>query len=133
MINFLSIPMTTYSHDLRERAIKAYEQTGHKSNVCKTFSIARSTLDKWLALRIQTGGLAPPPHPIRGYNHKVTDLAAFREWVESETPVERLADLIPRFEAHYGTPISYSNLHKWLQRIGWSHKKKPSVINKPNR
>lgn len=80
-------------------------------------------MDKWLALRVETGGLAPRPHRIRGHSHKVTDLDAFREWVKSETPVERLEELIPRFEAHYGTPISYSNLHKWLQRIGWSHKK----------
>jgi transposase len=131
-INFFAIAMTTYSHDLRERVIRAYEQTGHKSKVCQTFSIARSTLDKWLALRVETGGLAPRPHRIRGHSHKVSDLDAFREWVKSETPVERLEELIPRFEAHYGTPISYSNLHKWLQRIGWSHKKKPSATNKPS-
>ena len=111
--------MTTYSHDLRERVIRVYEQTGHKSKVCQTFSIARSTLDKWLALRVETGGLAPRPHRIRGvdHSHKVTGLDAFREWVKSEMPIERLEELIPRFEAHYGTPISYSNLHKWLQRV----------------
>ncbi|WP_081485751.1 hypothetical protein [Thiothrix nivea] len=51
------------------------------------------------------------------------DVEAFRQWVESETPFERIEDLLPRFEAHYGKAISYRGLHKWLQRIGWSHKK----------
>ena len=125
--------MTTYSHDLRERVIHAYEQTRHKSKVCQTFSIARSTLDKWLALQAETGSLTPRVHRIRGHSHKVKDLDAFREWVKSETPVERLEDLIPRFEAHYGIPITYSNLYRWLQRAGWSHKKKPSATNKPSR
>lgn len=125
--------MTTYSLDLRERVLKAYEKSGHKSQVCETFSIARSTLDKWLRLREETGGLLPRPHRIRGHSHKVTDVEAFRRWVESESPFERIEDLRPRFEAHYGQPIAYRSLHKWLQRIGWSHKKNARPTSRPNR
>lgn len=125
--------MTTYSKDLRERAVAAYETSGHKSQVCQTFSIARSTLDSWLSLRAETGSLTPRRHRSRGHSHKVTDLEAFRQWVDSESPFERIEDLRPRFEAHYGKPISYRGLHKWLQRIGWSHKKNVRPTSKPNR
>ena len=123
---------TYYSLDLRERIVAAYEKSRHKSQVCETFSIARSTLDKWLALRKETGNLQPREQRSVGHSHKVTDIEAFRQWVEGESPFERIEDLRPRFEAHYGDPISYRGLHKWLQRIGWSHKKNVRPTSKPN-
>lgn len=124
---------THYSLDLRERVIAAYEQTRHKSKVCETFSIARSTLDKWLSLRAETGDLQRRPHRSVGHGHKVRDIEAFRQWVESESPFERIEDLRPRFEAHYGEAISYRGLHKWLHRIGWSCKKNAHPTKKQNR
>ena len=122
-----------YSQDLRERAVAAYEKSKHKSNVCKTFSIARTTLDKWLLLKEETGSLQPRTHHHPGHSHKVKDIDAFRQWVEQETPFERIEDLRPRFEARFGEAISYRSLHKWLQRIGWSHKKNNHPTSKPNR
>ncbi|WP_050988039.1 hypothetical protein [Thiothrix nivea] len=86
-----------------------------------------------MALREETGSLQPRTHPRPGHSHKVKDVEAFRQWVESETPFERIEDLLPRFEAHYGKAISYRGLHKWLQRIGWSHKKNVLSTSKPNR
>ncbi len=123
--------MTTYSLDLRERVIAAYEETGNKSLVCRTCSIARTTLDHWLQLREETGELKSRVHRIRGDGHKVGDLDAFRNWLESQMPFERIGDLIPHFDAHYGTSISRSNLHKWVKRSGWTRKKSPSATDKP--
>lgn len=37
--------MPVLSTDLRTRAIETYERTGNKSQVCRTFNIARTTLD----------------------------------------------------------------------------------------
>lgn len=124
---------THYSIDLRERAVAAYDKSQHKSQVCETFSIARSTLDKWLALREETGSLRRREHRSVGHGHKVTDIEAFRQWVERESPFERIEDLRPHFETYYGKSISYRGLHKWLQRIGWSRKKNVHPTNKPNR
>lgn len=122
--------MTTYSLDLRERVIAAYESTRNKSQVCRQFSIARSTLDRWLQLKEATGALNPRVHRIRGYGHKVNDLDEFRQWLESQLPFERIVDLIPAFEAHYGTGISRSVLTKWVKRSGLTRKKKPSATVK---
>ena len=66
-----------------------------------------------------------------GHSHKVMDIEVFRQWVEGESPFERIEDLCLRFEAHYGKSISYRGLHKWLQRIGWSHKKNTHPTSKP--
>jgi transposase len=123
---------TYYSLDLRERMVAAYEKSHHKSHVCETFSIARSTLDKWLTLREETGNLQLCEHRPVGHSYKVTDIEAFRQWAEGESPFERIEDLRPRFEVHYGKSISYHGLHKWLQRIGWSHKKNAHPTSKPN-
>jgi len=114
--------MTTYSSDLRQRVITAYEQSGNKSAVCRTFSIARTTLDYWLKLREETGGLEPRPHKIRGHSHKVKDLDSFKLWLEQQQ-FERIRDLMPLFEAEYGVPISHTNMHKWVRRAGWTNKK----------
>lgn len=124
---------THYSLDLRERVVAAYEKSRHKSRVCETFSIARSTLDKWLALQEATGSLQRREHRSVGHSHKVTDREAFRQWVGSGSPFERIEDLQPRFEAHYGEPIAYRTLHKWLHRIGWSCKKNAPPTRKLSR
>lgn len=114
--------MTTYSPDLRERVLSAYRQNGNKSAVCRTFSIARTTLDSWLKLHEETGKLDPRVHRIRGHSHKVKDLDHFKRWLEQQQ-FERIRDLMPLFEAEYGVPISHTNMHKWLRRAGWTHKK----------
>jgi transposase-like protein len=47
--------MAVLSTDLRSRVITAFEQTGNKSQVCRTFNIARTTLDDWIKLKERTG------------------------------------------------------------------------------
>lgn len=50
--------MAVLSTDLRRRVVETYEKTKNKRQVCFTFNIARTTLDRWLKLKQQTGSLA---------------------------------------------------------------------------
>ncbi|MCE1272680.1 MAG: helix-turn-helix domain-containing protein, partial [Acinetobacter sp.] len=53
--------MRAHSLELRKKVMAAYRQTKHKSNVCKQFNIARSTLDEWISLEKNTKDLKPLP------------------------------------------------------------------------
>jgi len=48
-----------YSVDLRERVLQALDEGMSKMTAHRTFHISRSTIDHWLALRAQTGGVSP--------------------------------------------------------------------------
>lgn len=122
--------MTTYSQDLRLRVMAAYQQTHHKTKVCQTFNIARSTLDAWIKREAQTGSLLPKVHRIRGHSHTISDWEDFKLFVHT-TPFDRVYDLIEPFKLRYGKPIHYDVLRKGLKRISWTHKKRASSTSKP--
>lgn len=122
--------MTTYSLDLRQRAMAAYKETGLKAPVCKTFRIARTTLDAWIKLEEETGLLQPRQHRIRGHSHTITDWDDFKVFVQT-TPFNTVYDLIEPFQLRYSKSISYDVLLKGLKRIGWSNKKRAFYTNKP--
>lgn len=122
--------MTTYSLDLRQRVMAAYKETGLKSPVCKTFRIARTTLDAWIRLEEETGLLQPRQHRIRGYNHTITDWEDFKVFVQT-TPFNTVYDLIEPFHIRYSKSVSYDVLLKGLKRIGWSNKKRVFYTHKP--
>jgi len=55
--------MGTYSLDLRERVIKAYDQkVGAQAEVAKIFGVSVPWIKKLLRQRRETGSLAPKPH-----------------------------------------------------------------------
>ncbi len=41
------------SSHLRVRAVEVYEHSDNKSQVCRTFNIARTTLDDWIKLNLK--------------------------------------------------------------------------------
>lgn len=55
--------MKTYSLDLRERVIRAYDQkVGSQAEVAKLFGVSVPWIKKLLRQRRETGSLAPKPH-----------------------------------------------------------------------
>jgi transposase len=48
-----------YSIDLRERVLQALAGGMSKMMVHRTFAVSRPTIDRWIALREETGSLAP--------------------------------------------------------------------------
>ncbi|EFF83569.1 hypothetical protein HMP0015_0946 [Acinetobacter haemolyticus ATCC 19194] len=108
--------MRAYSLDLRKKVMAAYRQTNHKSNVCKQFNIARSTLDNWILLEKTTQNLIPIPAVRNGRAFTIKNLESFKAFVET-TPFTQISDLLEPFEEKFGYRISYSILWRGLEKI----------------
>lgn len=109
--------MRAYPLDLREKVMVAYHQTKHKSNVCKQFHIARSTLDNWILLEKTTKNLIPIPAARNGRVFTIKNLESFAEFVNT-TSFAQIKDLLEPFEEKFGYKISYSILWRGLEKIG---------------
>lgn len=110
--------MRAYSLDLRKKVLAAYYKSQHKSNVCKQFGIARSTLDDWILLESINGNLNPLPSNILGRPPIITNLITFEEFLES-TSFNKIKDLIEPFEKKFGYKVSYAILWRNLKILGW--------------
>ena len=113
--------MRAYSLELRKKAMTAYHQTKHKSNVCKQFCIARSTLDDWIRLEQETQNLEPLPSKNKGRPFTIRDMKSFEAFIK-KTPFNKIEELIPPFEQEFGYKISYSILWRGLNKIGLTKK-----------
>ena len=120
--------MPVLSTDLRTRAIEAYERTGNKSQVCRTFNIARTTLDNWIQLKSETGSLDQQAWG-RGRKHTILDWNAFKAFVE-QTSFDTITQLVPLYEQHFGKPVDYECLRTSVHRLGLTHKKRVSRTKK---
>jgi transposase len=116
--------MPVLSTDLRTRAIEAYDRTGNKSQVCRIFNIARTTLDDWIKLKSKTGSLDQPAWG-RGRKHAISDWDAFKAFVK-QSSFDTVKQLVPLYEQHFGKPISYECLRASVHRVGLTHKKRAS-------
>ncbi len=108
--------MRAYSLDLRNKVMETYHQTKHKSNICKQFKIARSTLDEWIKLEQETSNLQPLPPISKGRPFTIKDLDEFEKFINT-TPYRKLKDLLQPFEQKFGYKISYSILWRGVQKI----------------
>ena len=69
-----------YSEDLRLKALVALDGGQTKMTIHKSFGIARSTLDDWIALREQQGHLAPVARRPRLLHVARAKVKAFSTW-----------------------------------------------------
>lgn len=118
-----------YSLDLREKVMQFYTESNHKSKTCRTFNIARSTLDDWILLEKNTGQLKQQKSDKVGRPKMIKDWEAFKRFVET-TPFTRAKELVPLFELEFGYPISYAVILLGLHRLGWSQKKAATTVTK---
>ncbi|WP_445115019.1 helix-turn-helix domain-containing protein [Acinetobacter sp. WZC-1] len=119
-----------YSEDLRRKVMEFYRKSGHKSNTCTTFNIARTTLDDWILLEQQTGQLAQPKLVNVGRPSTIRDLPAFKIFVEN-TKFSQAKDLVPLFKNQFGYAVSYDVILATLHKLGWTHKKRVSSTDRP--
>ncbi|MBK0062487.1 MULTISPECIES: IS630 transposase-related protein [unclassified Acinetobacter] len=120
--------MRAYSLDLRKKVMALYYQTGHKSNVCKQFGIARSTLDGWIKLEKETHALEPLPVVKQGRPFSIKNLEDFKQFVET-TPFTKIEELLKPFEQKFGYQISYAILWRGLDKIGKTRRNTDKVRN----
>ena len=120
-----------YSVDLREKVMKHYHDSQHKSQTCHLFNIARTTLDDWIKLEQQTGQLKQPKIINSGRQSKIKDMQAFQLFVETPE-FSQAKELLPLFAKQFTYEISYRTLLTALHKIGWIYKKRVLPTKKVN-
>ena len=116
--------MKTYSLDLRERVLAAYDQkVGSQKQVADLFGVSVAWLKKLRRQRRETGSIAPKPHG-GGWTPKFSGqtLAALQALV-AEDPDATLEELLERS----GVEASIMAVQRALVRLGCRRKKSRCV------
>ena len=122
------IRMKTYSIDLRERLIRAYEQhRGSQPALATLFGVSLSFVEKLLRRYRATGAVTPRPHG--GGRRPTCDAetqSLVRHWVQAQ-PDATLAELCAQLQHQHGRRLSLASMSRLLQRLGLPRKKSPSM------
>jgi transposase len=116
--------METYSMDLRERVMRAYDQkVGTQEQVARLFGVSAPWIKKLLRRRRKTGSIAPKPHG-GGWTPKFSGrkLQQLKALVEQD-PDATLQELLDRS----GVDASIMAVHRALDRLGCRRKKSRSA------
>jgi transposase len=115
--------MRAYSHDLRERIVRAVAGGSSRAEAARRFSVSERTVRRYLRRQATTGTLAP---------------AAYRRGPAPAIPPAQEAALLAQLRAHpdatleehctlwrqaHGQTVSTSTMCRAQQRIGWTVKK----------
>jgi len=115
--------MRPYSQDLRDRVVAAYDAgEGTEAEVAARFGIHKSTLEKWLYRRRDSGSCAALPHA----SGPARTLQACDDFLRAEVkkqPDVSLAELCERVEAVRGLSASVSMMCRELQILDLPRKK----------
>jgi len=116
--------MKPYSEDLRWRVVRAVMIGTPRDEVAARFFVSVPTIERWLRLQRETGGLAPKPVP---------GPPAVKTNALLEALPERLADRADAtLEEHCswwretaGVGVSTATMSRALRRLEWTRKKRP--------
>ena len=116
--------MKAYAEDLRLRSIAAVDAGMSRSEAARLFGVGRATVKRYLALRRETGALAPRPRrgppPI-----KLAALAAALPARLAAAPDATLAEHCAWWRDVSGLEVSTATMSRALTRLGWTRKKRP--------
>lgn len=112
-----------YSQDLRVRVLEALDGGMSKMQAHQAFRVSRSTMDDWLLLREQTGGLTPKARPGRRGRGAIADLATFEAFATRHREAT-LGQMQAAWEQETGQRLSQMTFSTWLRRLGWTRKKR---------
>ncbi len=114
-----------YSEDLRRCVLAAIDGGMSKMRAHRSFGVSRSTIDDWLLLREQTGGLT-----AKSYRHgpapAIADLAAFERFARRHRGAT-LAQMAKAWHQETGQQLSLMPFSHALRRLGWTRKKRVFV------
>lgn len=115
--------MKAYSCDLRERILMAVDSGTPKSEVARTFHVHRTTVQRYIAQRQDTGSLAPKPHTHRTPLIKPEQYEDLRAQLEA-APDAVLAEHCETWKRTQGVRLTPSTMHRTIARLGWTRKKR---------
>jgi transposase len=115
--------MRPYSHDLRERIVRAYDAGMPKFRIMQTFQVGRATVSRYITLRRKTGGLAPKPIPGRPPRIGPAQLPALVAQLET-TPDATLAEHCATWAETRQTRVSPTSMGRAIERTDWTRKKR---------
>ncbi len=115
--------MKAYSEDLRERVVGAVASGTPRKAVAATFAVSVPTIERWLRLKRETGGLAPKP--VAGPAAVKTEalMAALPERL-AERADATLAEQCAWWREASGVRVSTATMSRALTRLGWTRKKR---------
>jgi len=116
--------METYSMDLRERVVRAYdEERGTQQEIARLFKVSVPWIKKLLRQRRRTGSFAPRPHG-GGWTPKFSG----RKLEQLKTRVDQNPDAtLEELLEQSGVNASIMAVHRALERLGCRRKKSRSA------
>jgi transposase len=115
--------MRAYSEDLRERVIRAVEAGRPRDEVAARFEVSVPTIERWVRLKRDTGGLARRrvPGPVAV---KTAGLGAVLPERLAEHADATLAEQCMWWREVSGFEVSTATMSRALTRLGWTRKKR---------
>lgn len=113
-----------YSVDLRARVLRSLEEGQSKSAAHRLFHVSRSTIDRWLSLREQTGSVSPPAMRCGGISWLQGEV--FEEFVQRHGH-STLGEMSQAWEQQTGVSLTAMSFSRALNRLGWTRKKRVGV------
>jgi transposase len=117
--------MKAYSEDLRERVIRAVEAGRPREAVAARFEVSVPTIERWVRLKRETGGLARRRVPGAPAVKTVGLSAALAERL-AEHADATLTEHCAWWRETSGFEVSPATMCRALARLGWPRKKRPS-------
>ena len=116
--------MKAYSEDLRERVIRAVEAGRPRDEVAARFEVSVPTIERWVRLKRETGGLARRPVPGSAPVKTVGLLAALPERLAGHADAT-LADHCSWCRDESGWEVSTAKMSRALTKLSWTREQRP--------
>ncbi len=122
--------MDAYSVDLRKRIVDAYDAGMSKAEIARRFDVCRATVTNYVTLRRETGELTRRPIPGRPAEIKPSQYPALLAQLKG-FPDATLEEHCQEWERNQGSPVSIYQMHRAIERVGWTRKKR--YFTRPSR
>ena len=121
--------MHSYFVDLRQRIVQSYlAGEGSVREIAKRFVVSPVTVQEYLKLYKQKGDLFPEEY-VGGRKPAISNkqLSLVKTLLEKQSDMT-LAELCTVFEKKTGIRVSSSSMHRAIEKINWTYKKRLCVL-----
>jgi len=112
--------MRAYSHDLRERIVRAVAEGQPMREAARRFGVCVNTVKRLVVLHERSSTLTPRPIPGRPRTLDEADVRQRLQAAPDATALEHCA----WWAETQGQVVSETTMWRAMRRVGWTHKKK---------